>query len=313
MAITPNIWRANSPGMSMPASGGINFTGDSIYCALYTSSWGGASLLDYQLGYTASIAGNATSGTLTITGSPLSCTATPVGVSTTVTITTVSTAGNIIVNVPPGCYGTCFAGTGTTVTAGSTLVGNTNGASLTANTVSITTTTGTQTVTVNLYTGEVVTASGYTVGGYLVGSKTNAYVAAASYAQQWTATSVYNTGDIVRPASANNHIYVAAVGGTSGSATPAWSAIRGSTLTDGGVTWVECGYGVQALNCAAPFWTVTAQIIFQYAVFYDNTATNPVAKPFIGIQNYGSSQTGPGGGTLSLPMDVNGLFTAAMY
>lgn len=214
MATLANLWRANTPGMICPAANSINWTGDTIKCALYTSTW--TPTLDTATGYS-----------------------------------------------------------------------NTN---------------------------EVGTANGYTQGGVAVASKTNTYTAASAYSQQWAANTAANVGDIVRPTTGNGHVYMCVSAGATGATQPTWTTTRGATQpTDGGVTWVEAGLGVIALSCAAPSWTVTGAIAFRYAVFYDATATSPVANPYIVVVDFGTSQTGPSTGTLSFPVDANGVIVLPVY
>ena len=49
----------------------------------------------------------------------------------------------------------------------------------------------------------------------------------------------YIYGDLVKPATTNGKVYMCSVGGTSGTAAPAWSTVAGSTVTDGEVEWTE--------------------------------------------------------------------------
>lgn len=53
-------------------------------------------------------------------------------------------------------------------------------------------------------------------------------------------TTAYVVGDVVIPAVANNHWYMATVAGTSGGSAPTWPT-DGSTVTDGTVTWQDMG------------------------------------------------------------------------
>ena len=156
------------------------------------------------------------------------------------------------------------------------------------------------------------TGTGYTAGGATVTGCTNTYYAANSWTSQWTSGGIYQAGDIVRPITGNGHVYQADVGGTASSTQPTWTTTRGSSYTDGDVTWVESGLGVNVLNCNAPSWTCGATPIqWQYGEFYDSTATyvgaTAQANPIICIVNWGALQTGPSPtGVLSLTIDVNG-------
>lgn len=162
---------------------------------------------------------------------------------------------------------------------------------------------------------EVASGYGYAQGGVAIGSKSAAYTAANSYGQLWAATTAYNVGDIIRPlASPNGHLYMCVAAGTTGGTEPTWIIGRGATQpSDGTVTWVECGLGVFSLTCATPAWTVTGTITFQYVAFYDASATSPVSKPYVLVINFGATQTGSASGSMTLPVDINGLIVIPVY
>ena len=57
---------------------------------------------------------------------------------------------------------------------------------------------------------------------------------------RWQPSTVYTVGQEVRDG--NGRVVVASVAGTTGSAPPVWPTVAGSTVTDGGVTWVTGGF-----------------------------------------------------------------------
>ena len=53
----------------------------------------------------------------------------------------------------------------------------------------------------------------------------------------WLTETVYVSGDLVHPPTANGKIYECTVGGTSGSGEPGWGTTQDQEFTDGTVTW----------------------------------------------------------------------------
>ncbi|WP_428243014.1 hypothetical protein [Gynuella sp.] len=60
-------------------------------------------------------------------------------------------------------------------------------------------------------------------------------VATDNYGDEWTASTYYSDGDIVRPTNPSGYVYTVENPGTSGSTEPDWNT--GSVTTDGEVTW----------------------------------------------------------------------------
>lgn len=56
---------------------------------------------------------------------------------------------------------------------------------------------------------------------------------------EYATGAAWSYGDLVSPASPNGKVYLCTVGGTSGTAAPAFSTVAGSTVTDGEVEWTE--------------------------------------------------------------------------
>ncbi|MGA3210705.1 MAG: phage tail protein, partial [Terriglobales bacterium] len=58
-------------------------------------------------------------------------------------------------------------------------------------------------------------------------------------AAAWQASNAYNYGDLVLDS--NSNIQKCVVAGSSGLSAPSWATTQGSTTTDSGVTWLNCG------------------------------------------------------------------------
>jgi hypothetical protein len=117
------------------------------------------------------------------------------------------------------------------------------------------------------YTGQILppgisedTAGNMFIGRYQAAKNPGIYKStAAQHGGTWTEVMGYTTstvrprntavtyGQIVRPATANSHLYYCSVAGTTQDAAddgthPTWPTGSGSTVTDGGVTWKECSF-----------------------------------------------------------------------
>jgi hypothetical protein len=62
-----------------------------------------------------------------------------------------------------------------------------------------------------------------------------------NYASTWTASTSYTVGQVIVPATRNDHIYQCTTAGTSGSSAPTFPTTSGGTVTDGTVVWTEIG------------------------------------------------------------------------
>jgi hypothetical protein len=89
----------------------------------------------------------------------------------------------------------------------------------------------------------------------------------------WAASTAYSVGDRVAASPRNGHVYVVTVGGTSGSAAPAFPTSSGATVTDGTVTWQEAGGSWEPTydlnSAAAEGWRWKAAIVagqFDYSI-----------------------------------------------
>lgn len=176
------------------------------------------------------------------------------------------------------------------------------------------------TVTTAQYISDVLSAatesagtgtSGYTAGGVALGSKTITYTAAASWATQRANSTAYTVGDIVRPTSSNGYVYRCAVAGTSAGSAPTYPTVIGTTVADGGVTWVCEGTGVLVVDAADPSWTTgnPGSLTASYLVFYRDTGTTSTS-PVIALWDLGGAQVASNGGAFTAQLDAGeGLFT----
>jgi|SRR6184192_1320886 len=154
--------------------------------------------------------------------------------------------------------------------------------------------------------GELATGGGYTAGGIALGSLTKTYTAANSWGTTAATSTAYTVGQVVKPSGGNGYVYRCAVAGTSGGIAPSWGTIVGGATVDGGVTWENVGSGVITLSAAAGVWAspFTAGP-FRYAVVSDRTPAGAANQPLIGIDDFGSGQTGAGG-ALTLNFNAQG-------
>lgn len=158
-----------------------------------------------------------------------------------------------------------------------------------------------------------VTGTGYTAGGVTVTLGTDTYVPAASATARANSTA-YFVGEIVRPATTNGHVWRCVVAGTSTTAEPAamttFSGAPGQTVTDGTVTWAECGRGYLKLapTEVSAAWT-SATIQARYLVIYDNTPATDAARQLLALIDLGSAPNGPSStnGNFTVTYDTQGL------
>lgn len=85
-----------------------------------------------------------------------------------------------------------------------------------------------------------VVGAGYTAGGVTLAGKTIVNVDDSGVTARADSTG-YEIGDIVRPLSADGHIYYAVVAGTSGASNPSWVTTHGRETVDGTVVWTQRG------------------------------------------------------------------------
>jgi hypothetical protein len=148
-------------------------------------------------------------------------------------------------------------------------------------------------------TNELATGGGYTQGtvsggGLAIASPTVTYTAANSWGTSRANSTAYAVGDVVRPASANGFLYMAAVAGTSGGSLPTYPTVVGTTVADGGVTWECIGSGIVLFGCSDPSWSTFTAGPCRYAVLSDRTSGANATNPLIGYVDFGSDKTGGG-------------------
>lgn len=161
---------------------------------------------------------------------------------------------------------------------------------------------------VSSLTNELSTASGYTAGGATVtGSFT--LTAANSWASTAATSTPYTLGQVRRPSAGNGYLYRCVVAGTSGGSAPTWPTVVGTTVADGGVTWLNIGVAVVVLDLTdATLWTSFSAGPYRYAVLSDRTPGTAATQPLIGVWDFGSDQTG-GGGNFDLSTPTEGIYT----
>lgn len=149
-----------------------------------------------------------------------------------------------------------------------------------------------------------ITGTGYTGGGIALASKA-ATVIEANSATARAASTVYQVGDIVRPATANGRIYKAVVAGTSGAGTPSYTTTGGREVADGTVVWVEAGVAYVRFTCAALAWN-SSTLTARYVVFYRD-ATAGTLDFLIGYGDFGQNES-TSNGTFSITFPADGIF-----
>jgi hypothetical protein len=137
-------------------------------------------------------------------------------------------------------------------------------------------------------TNEVVAGGGYTTGGVALSGKTNTLTIDSAWATTWTASTSYAAETtVIRPTTANGHLYQCIVTGVSGTTQPTWPTTPGATVADGGATWAEVGRAILQLD-ATDVSIASSTITARYAVIYDNTPTTGATKWLIGLVNFGA-------------------------
>lgn len=157
-------------------------------------------------------------------------------------------------------------------------------------------------------TNELSTASGYTSGGATV-TGSFALTVANSWASQWAASTAFTVGQVRRPTTGNGFLYRVVVAGTSSGSAPTFPTVVGTTVTDGGVTWLCIGSALIVLDLTdATLWSSFSAGPYRYAVVSDRTPGTAATQPLICLFDFGSNQTG-GGGNFDLATPVEGILT----
>jgi len=129
----------------------------------------------------------------------------------------------------------------------------------------------------------------------------------ATTAFPWQASRAYAAGDVIRPASANAHLYQCAVAGTTAASQPVFP-VNGSTVTDGGVTWQDLG--TSAACCISNPATATASGVTIGISRAAGTSTEVIAFERTHIRSQGSAPSGAAGaGAGSSPSAISATGT----
>lgn len=138
---------------------------------------------------------------------------------------------------------------------------------------------------------ELANGSGYTTNGVALANKSAAVTEANSWGTSRAATTAYTTGQIVRPASGNGHLYRAQSSGTTGSSTPTYPTTVGDQVADGTVTWEEWGAAILLLTSDPATWTGLSLTGVRYAWAYDRTPGSDATRPLLFLVDLGAAQT----------------------
>lgn len=132
-------------------------------------------------------------------------------------------------------------------------------------------------------------ASGnYSTGGVTLSTPTITLVQDGS-ATAHVVSTVYEVGDIVRPASANTYVYRCIVAGTSSGSAPSWPTVIGEDVADNDITWENCGTSFVKLDSVDAQWT-SSTITARYAVIYTS-----VGSYIVGIIDFGQDESSSNG------------------
>jgi hypothetical protein len=161
-------------------------------------------------------------------------------------------------------------------------------------------------------TNELGTAGGYTAGGATLAGMAISSTIANSWAITAAITTAYTLGQVVKPSGGNTYLYRCVVAGTSAGAPPTWPTVVGTTVTDGGVTWLNIGTAALMWTCTAPTWAAFTAGPFRTAVIADTTPGSAATNPLIAAMTFAADQTG-GGGAFTITLDAgSGLFVAGL-
>lgn len=140
---------------------------------------------------------------------------------------------------------------------------------------------------------EVANGNGYTTGGVTLASKTLATVDDAAVSA-WQASTAYDAGDIVRPTSADGHIYLCITAGTTGGTEPTWQTGFGENTSDGTAEWVQAGDSYLKFDAANAQWT-SSTITARYGVCYVAGSTPGTDDYLIAYLDFGQNESSDNG------------------
>jgi hypothetical protein len=143
-------------------------------------------------------------------------------------------------------------------------------------------------------TNEVGAGGEYATGGKAMTSVTVTLVDDAA-APAWVAATAYKVGQLVRPTSANGHVYRCIVAGASHAATePTWPTDPGEDIVDNAATWEEAGAAYIKIDADDVVWadsTITAA----YGVVVDKTPASAASNPLMVLIDFGGSKSSTDG------------------
>lgn len=156
---------------------------------------------------------------------------------------------------------------------------------------------------------EVASGGGYSTGGVALSSVGWAVTAANSWGVTAATATAYNRGDIVIPASPNGYLYQAVVAGTSGGSAPSWPTVVGTTVADGGITWLNIGTSVTVLSAADITYTSSGGGFSAVAgLVYDATPGSYSTDLVVSYFDFGGTLSASGGGTIEITVPAAGIF-----
>lgn len=156
----------------------------------------------------------------------------------------------------------------------------------------------------DLDANEVANGNGYTTGGVTLASKTLATVDDAAVTA-WASATAYVVGDIVRPTSADGHIYMCISSGTSDGTEPTWQTTYGENTTDNTVEWVQAGDSYLRFDAANAQWT-SSTITARYGVCYVAGATPGTDDYLICLLDFGGDEESSSG-TFEVQFHATGI------
>lgn len=150
-----------------------------------------------------------------------------------------------------------------------------------------------------------------TAGGNALTSISVTETTANSWSDAWTASTAYAVGQVIRPATGNGNLYRAAVAGTSGSSAPSFPTVFGETVTDSGVTWVNCGTSITVFTAGtATFNAASGTISPEAAVIYDAESGSSSTEPLLALLTFASTPTAT---TVTVAPDSNLGFASQTF
>ncbi len=135
-----------------------------------------------------------------------------------------------------------------------------------------------------------ITGTGYTANGKAITTPVVSYVEDTA-GTAWATGAAKALGDLVRPTTANGHLYVCVDPGTTHATTePTWPTAARKTVADNDVIWAECGRAVVVFTCDAVAWT-SSTITARYAVVVNRTPGTDATRGLIAIADLGQNES----------------------